>query len=407
MRKLKLLILSFITLVFLGVNYQLHTQHFSKAGSKRDILLQLNFLENELKENHLGEQMQNLFPEGFVFVNALYGLSWCEISLAQPYDTLLQKKSIEEALFAYNAIQTPDAKVIFAPFLKPEYGVFHTGWSTYLLSKILAVDTTFQDHEKYSIELQKQCDKIAEAFEKSSIPFLESYPMQSWPADNFIAMAALANYDKTFTPRYKGIIEKWIKKVRNSLESELGMIPHQTHYETSQIIEGSRGSSMALILRVLPEIDSEFGKAQYQLFKEHFVETTFTFPSIREYPKGEFGLGDIDSGPVIFGVSFAGTIVGIGTFAVFEDIDLSTQQYQTVNAFGLTVKNEHEKMYLIGRLPMADAFIAWGRATALKYQKSNNINFLWNWKFHLCSFLILMLLWGVFFRKKLRKLISF
>ncbi|KXX68756.1 hypothetical protein [Flammeovirga sp. SJP92] len=407
MRKLNLFILACVTIAVISINLKLHTEHFTKEEKANDILLQLNFLEEELKFNQLGENMQGLFPEGLVFVNALYGLAWCEFALAQPKDDALKKKAIEEALFAYHAIDTADAKINFAKFLKPEYGVFYAGWSTYLLSKVMAVDTSFIKSEHYRKTLQRKCDIIANAFEQSSIPFLESYPMQSWPADNFIAIAALANYDKTFTPRYKGIIEEWIKKVRNSLEPDLGMIAHQTHFENSKIIENSRGSSTTLILRMLSEIDPDFGNEQYKKFKKHFVETTFALPSVREYPKGEFGIGDIDSGPVIFGVGFAGTIVSIGTFAVYEDTDFAAQQYKTINAFGLVSKHENMKMYLFGRLPMADAFIAWGRATALKYQENDNFSFMWNWKFHLCSFLILILLWGVFFRKKLRKLISF
>lgn len=299
----------------------------------------------------------------------------------------------------YHSINKPEARFNFAKFLKPEYGVFYSGWSTYLLSKILAVDVSFKNSELYKNELEEKCDIIANTFDQSSLAFLESHPMKAWPADNFIAIAALSNYDKIYQPKYQRTIKNWIDKIKENTDDELGMIAHQTNYENAEVIEKSRGSSMSLMLRMLAEIDPEFGKKQYQLFKKYFVETTITFPSISEYPKGEFGLGDIDSGPVILGVGFAGTIVGIGTYAVYGDIELSIQQYQTINTFGFVSKGDNKKMYLGGRLPMADAFIAWGRASALNANQNWETNYLWNWKFHFYSLIILLIVWGYHFRK--------
>ena len=38
--------------------------------------IQCTFL---LKNQNFGEKSQKVFPEGYVFINALYGLSWCEV----------------------------------------------------------------------------------------------------------------------------------------------------------------------------------------------------------------------------------------------------------------------------------------------------------------------------------------
>ncbi|MBD0402996.1 hypothetical protein [Flammeovirga sp. EKP202] len=62
MQKLNLIVLIGISISIIWFNIKLHTQHFSKEETKEDILLQLNFLENELKYKHLGEDMQELFP---------------------------------------------------------------------------------------------------------------------------------------------------------------------------------------------------------------------------------------------------------------------------------------------------------------------------------------------------------
>ena len=104
MRYIFLTVISAITLLILYFNIGLHTQNFSREETVEDIILQLNFIENELKGNQLGAEMQAIFPEGYIFVNALYGLTYCELAQSNSSITSsnLKEKAIKEALFAYN-----------------------------------------------------------------------------------------------------------------------------------------------------------------------------------------------------------------------------------------------------------------------------------------------------------------
>ena len=62
--------------------------------------------------------MQRLYPEGLVFVNVLYGISWCEIG-SRSRNPSIKKKALEEALFAYNQINSPKAKATYEKNIKP------------------------------------------------------------------------------------------------------------------------------------------------------------------------------------------------------------------------------------------------------------------------------------------------
>ena len=401
MRKIGLIIIIVITLIILRINFKLHSENYSTVDSKDDILLQLNFLETELKENHLDVRMQRIFPEGLVFINALYGLAWCELAISDPADSLLKMKAINEALFAFDNIDAGRAKWSFPEYLNPEYGIFYNGWRNYLLSKIFSIDKDFANSDFYYKKLQNQGDLIVSAIDSADTPYLESYGSQSWPADTYVAIASLAIYDRIFGQRYNDDITKWLESVKTKLDPETKMIPHKVDSKNGNSNQGARGCSMILMLRMLGEIDATFSNQQYQLFKERFVTKTFGLPSIREYPLGQRGLGDIDSGPVIFGVGFSATIVGIGTFAMYDDLILSQRQYKTVHAFGFDRKTKKGKKYLYGMLPMADAFIAWGRATELNYNKdsvTNNEQF-WRLKFKLLPGFILLIIWMFYFRK--------
>lgn len=101
MRKIIFGLIIIFTISLLWINIKLHTENFTRSEKQKDILGQLNFIGSELKTNDLGNRMQEIFPEGFVFANALYGLAWCELAIADTTkDELLQNKAIQEALYA-------------------------------------------------------------------------------------------------------------------------------------------------------------------------------------------------------------------------------------------------------------------------------------------------------------------
>lgn len=390
--------------ILLWANIELYSPELSADERQEDIVLQLNFLEEQLKEKKLGRRMQSIFPEGYVFIYSLYGLAWAELAqgdLSGKPD--LQIRAAKEAAYAYEAVDSDKGRLGFPKSLSPEHGIYYSGWRNYLLAKTLSIPEDFSGKTDYSQVFQARCQQIAEAFSKQESPYLSSYPDQSWPADSFLAIASLAIHDKLYGPVYKREIDSWLQKVKEHLDSKTGMLAHKTDPDSGDMIEKPRGGSMALMLRLLAEIDQPFAKEQYALFKQNFISTALGLPNVREYPKGTFGIGDIDSGPVVLGTSFAGTIVSIGTFSVFGDIEMADRQYRTVTAFGLERKSEDEKSYLLGMLPMADAFIAWSRTAPvlISSYNSDDLSSFWKLRFHCISLLIPAFLIALYYRKAL------
>lgn len=397
-----------ITIIVFYFNINLHTESYDRKERIDDVVLQLNFLEEQLKEKNAWVEMQQLFPEGFVFINALYGLAWCELAMAESDNSAFKERAVSEALYAYRMIDSDYGKIVFDQNLSLEYGVFYRGWENYLLSKILSVDTSFNGARFFIETYKDNCNDIISSLKYSETPYLESYFKKAWPADMFVAMASICAHDRLFEPIYENDINLWLQKVEQKLDTATNLFPHSVNYYNGKQTEGARGCSNALILRMLAEIDN--GKAQeyYRYFDDTFITTTLGLPSVREYPHGIDGEGDVDSGPVIFGVGFSGTIVTAGIGAIVGDSVISEEQYKTINAFGFPETTEKYKKYLWGNLPMADAFIAWGRATELHYSKQNNYysSSLWTAPFHLYSLGVLLFLWAVVYRKRIFCLVA-
>jgi hypothetical protein len=388
-----------ISIVIVWINGKLYADNFTKKEQQQDIILQLNFLEQELKQHQLGDQMQAMFPEGFVFTNALYGLSWCEYGIADATNAN-KTRALSEALFAYHQINAEKAKLTFNATLQPQNGIYYLGWNNYLLSKILLLDSNFANNEAYKKIFKEQCELIVSTLKKSNSPYLQSYQDECWPADMCVAMASISNYNKIFNPKYQYIVTEWTNKVKVRLDPATQLIPHKVNSINGETIEGARGCSISLILRLMAEIDFNFAKEQYKIYQQNFVSTIFGLPSVMEYPKGHYGEGDIDSGPVILGVGFAGTIVSIGTFSVLGECELAAHQYQTINSLAMAYKTSDTKKYIFGQLPITDAFIAWGRSSGLNCTETPNQSATyWRGKFHIMSIVAIAVVWLLYFSR--------
>ena len=155
-----------------------------------------------------------------------------------------------------------------------------------------------------------------------------------------------------------------------------------------------RGSSLALMCLLMPQIDSAFAKDQFKVFAQHFFGERMGVPVVTEFPKDHTGKGDVDSGPLIFGAGPVATIVGAGACRAnadaFHDLEFSS----TTDGFGFVI-GVQERQYVFGAMPIADLFIAWCRSMPTRNSTPfARPEFL---RFHAWSALLFGLMWLPYF----------
>ncbi|MCP4438078.1 MAG: hypothetical protein GY810_03970 [Aureispira sp.] len=353
----------------------------------QDVLRQLNYLKLQFSEG-LGEKMQERYPEGFVFVHALYGLAWAELIKGLPSQNTLYQDGLKEVEFAQKALFSAYALNNFPTNLGPGYGIFHAGWSNYLLAKQLMAMPEEDRDSSLLVEFKTKSDKIAKAFEEDSSPYLESYRGLAWPADNMVAMASLALHDQLLEPRYDSLKQDWLRNVKELLDPKTGLIPHEVEPQTGKLMEGAKGSSQSLMNSFLIDIDSTFAVEQFNQYKTLFLDYRFGLPGIREYPKGTKGKMDIDSGPILLQIGGSASVVGLRTMATYGATKEAVGLRNSIEAFGVGYNSNQKKQYLFGLEPMADAFIVWAGSLDIENEEKQLGN--WRWSFQLLSILIIL-----------------
>ncbi len=399
-----------LILLLLNVNFSIyHKPKFLKTPQgyvNMDVMYQLQHLKHELHDKNAGKNMQNLYPEGFLFINALYGLAWYDATAHLSQDSPYRKKALKEISWAFDKTNSVHGKSTFFQGLPIEYGAFYMGWNNLLLGRKLALQNS-TERLKEDIKLfETNCRQIATFIRKNETPFAESYSNMAWSADMTVCVASLSFHDRILKTAYKKDIQKWLTAVKKRLDTQTGLIPHKSDAESGMPETGARGSSMSLMLAFFPEIDSVFARQQFKIYEKLFLDTRLGLPGIREYPKGTAGWGDVDSGPVLWGIGGSASIVGLKVLYQQKKLKTAVDLRNSLEGFGVSLQNTEEKKFLFGVLPMADAFIVWSNAQQIFPDKQADN---WQWQFHLYSFLlitlfsvIIYLIWNFRFKSPLQ-----
>jgi hypothetical protein len=318
----------------------------SGAEGTRVALAQLAHLKPGLEAR--ANAMQALFPEGRVFTLALYGLAWVDVGRGTS-DAALRARALAEARWSRDLAEAPRSRVGYGPAGGLPHGMFYEGWTAHLRAGTLhlgggaARDTAFR----------AACDRLEAAF-RGGGPFVDSYPAEAWPADNAAGAAALRSCGTLLDPRYTAMAQAWLKAALRRADPATGLLPHDA------ASRHPRGESAVLMIRFLYEIDPAAAAAQYAAMERTFA-TRFAglLPAVREYPRGDRGSGDIDSGPVILGVSAPASVVGIAAARITGHHRAAADLRASPEVLGVPLQWRGRRSYAFGQLPVGDAFLAW------------------------------------------------
>ena len=353
---------------WLGIfNVRLYTDSAVDASEdayalKNRLLPSLRFLERSWSSG-ASKKMQELFPEGFFFSHVLTGLTWIELAKAVPANDVIRPEALAYARVALQKLESPEGYAPFSPSLSPPYGPFYMGWKTWLQAGIIMIE----DKQKLTAQelehLTRSCSSLAKAYQNSTTPALPSYRNEAWLVDSVVAVSALTPCGSLLKKDYSHIQQRWVEQAKANLDPETGMLPHTSDPRTGKPTSGARASSMSISLRFLHYINPEWAGELYENFRETFVTSRLGIPAVQEYPTGQ-GEGDVDSGPLFWGVSASSSAVTAGVARIYNDLPLANGLFGIGEALGLPISLNQEKRYLFGLLPVGDAFGIWSHGAS-------------------------------------------
>ena len=328
---------------------------------RKEILPQLRFLRAEL-DHGSAETMQELFPEGYFFNYALYGLTWVEVGLREEPGSPLYQEALRESRWALANLDSEKGKGVFPRGLNPPYGAFYQGWKTWLHGGILKLQPPSERDADEVRRFEESCEILAKSYEGGKRPFTSSYFGLTAPMDAIVGAAALRLHDHLLPPKYADLLTEWKRSAIAQYDPTYQLLPHQVP-PPAGAYQMPRAIAQSVVCRFAYEIDPLWGREMYDRYRQYYFKMPLGIPGMREYPKGVNKLGDVDSGPLFLGLSASASAITIGTAQVYGDTDLAAALMNSAEAAGLPIRWGDQKIYCFGLVPVADGFIAWAKAS--------------------------------------------
>jgi hypothetical protein len=188
---------------------------------------------------------------------------------------------------------------------------------------------------------------IARRVQKSPFRNAETYPSEIYPMDNVAALASLELYERFAHNQPSAVVSEWIAYVRQHLlDSETGLLVHSLDMN-GQPTQAARGCSTSWCSFFLPIMDPVFAKDQYANMLTHLGDRSLGVWGIREYPRQAAGWGDVDSGPVVFGLGTSATGFAFGGARWQNDTRWLNRLAFTTELVGSSFQWNGQRRYLL------------------------------------------------------------
>ncbi len=175
----------------------------------------------------------------------------------------------------------------------------------YLGHVVLALDAACLLGGPRDAALHEQLvNALARRIRESQSGLIETYPGEIYVPDNLVVIAALVQFDACIhQSRHAELTARWIATMKSRwLDPANGLLVFAPG-------QPARGSGASWNSFYLPLIDEPFAAEQSELMWRTFGDTALGgwLHGLREWPVGEERAGDVDSGPLVMGVSPSAT----------------------------------------------------------------------------------------------------
>jgi hypothetical protein len=182
-------------------------------------------------------------------------------------------------------------------------------------------------------------DQLTEALvrrlSKAPHGIIETYPNEAYPADLAAVMGSISIYDRATGKNHQALLDKLMLQFRQKfIDPKTGLVFQAIDASSGTPVDKPRSSGTALSAYFLSFVDPEAAKAIFRGIPSKQKIILLGLVGIREYPQGQSGQGDIDSGPLAMGASPSATAFSLGGARLSGDKKLYRDLYQTIRFLG-------------------------------------------------------------------------
>jgi hypothetical protein len=222
----------------------------------------------------------------------------------------------------------------------------------YLSYAALAVGMARLLDPAFPPDVAAQHDALIGAYERrllaSPTGLIETYPGEAFPTDCAAVAGAIAVHGRATGKDHARVLAHWAALVRKTqIDPASGLVVQRMDAWKGTPHDAPRGSGTALGAYFAGFADRSVARdLAAGLFRHE--STFFGFGAIHEYAPGHRGSGDVDSGPVVLGVSVSATGFALAPARAHGYRDAFERLYRTTDLFGAPETSDGTLRFLSG-----------------------------------------------------------
>ncbi len=210
---------------------------------------------------------------------------------------------------------------------------------------------------RFAAAHQRLVDILARRLAEAPFALVETYPGEAYPADVASMIGALGLHERAGGSDHRALLRRVAEMWRARwIDPGSGLLYQRGDAATGLPAGPPRASGTALAIYFLSFADTELARELFGALSRRQRARFLGFGGFREYPAGQDGEGDIDSGPVVFGVSVSATGFGLAGARAAGDRALFTSLYRTADLFGVPVDRASGRRFATGG-PLGNALL--------------------------------------------------
>jgi hypothetical protein len=232
----------------------------------------------------------------------------------------------------------------------------HAAYLGYL-NLLMSFERWFNPHSKHASLNDQVTKALTRRLAMNPLKLLETYPSEIYPVDNCAVIASIGLYDRATGSSHQTLIQEWVHLCEAKYrDPKSGLFFQAITPLTGGIGDDPRGSGTSFGLYFLSFMDINLSRKFYEASHRELSGSLLGFGTMREYPRGYNGQGDIDSGPVLLGIGLSPTGFMIGGARIHRDQQSFEALYKTANLFGAPLSRQDEFEFVTGG-PLGNAIM--------------------------------------------------
>lgn len=290
--------------------------------------------------------------------HAMAVLGLAQVSLAHPELRDRYRDGIHEA----SRVLVDDRTYVFAtdawgasPFadLASDRGHAYLGYVALALGLARELDPEFEERALHDAMI----DALVRRLEAHPLAIVETYPGEAYPCDLASIAGAIGQYDHVTGSDHHALLARVAEIQRERfVDPRSGYLVQSIDVTAGEARDAPRGSGTALAAYFWSFAEPRFARELARAVIEGGRTDLLGFSAIREHPIGVEGHGDIDSGPVVLGVSVSATGFAMASARLLDDEVAFVGLHRTATLFGVPVARGETTRFLSGG-PLGNAIL--------------------------------------------------